>query len=247
MSKVKVTMMALAAAVALIMTSQAFADTVSISATADSSIYKWRSGTGSNAQDTAYGYDDILKIRWHGVADSHKLYVKFTLPADFATATSATVKIVFAGGTGGYSYDLYGLKDNAAGQDWAEGSGYIYPKPASDGITWRNAPANKTDDGHLFTSDATGILATAMAPYNAGQCLSFSSQDLIDFINTDTDKVITFMVSGHSDTTADPDFASRENTTYDGPTLELTYTPVPEPASIIILSSLVSLATRKRF
>ncbi len=230
----------------------ALADTVMLSATADASVYKWRNtvGEGYGAADYSYGYDDILKIRWHGLADSHKAYIKFTLPADFGTATSATVKITLAGSSpGGYDYDIYGLKDNSSGQDWAEGTGNHSGDPASVALTWNNAPANNVSDGHQFTSDATSVLATGSisSSMGASDYMSFSSQALTDFINTDTDKVITFMISGHTDTTADPNFASRENTTYDGPILELTYTPVPEPASIVILSSLIGMAFRQRF
>ncbi len=231
----KLTIISLFLVAALAMTGSAWAATTTLTATADSGIYRWYGSGGTNAQDSAYGYDDTLRVRWHGVADSYKLYVKFTLPSDFGTATSATLKFVYTGGANVYPYDAYGLKDSSSGQDWAEGSGYIYPNPASSGLTWRNAPANDTGSGHEFTSDATGVLDHSNTPGAAGQILSFSSTDLTAFLNTDSDKVITFMVSGRMDTTATAEFASRENTTYDAPKLDLTYTPVPEPISMALL------------
>ncbi len=251
MSRVKVTiMMLLMATIALVMASQAFATTASISATADSTIYEWRDtvGEGWGASDYAYGYDDALKVRYYNHGDSHKTYIKFTLPADFSSATDAAVKLFYLSGNhNAVELNIYGLKDNASGQDWAEGSGSHQGDPPSDGLTWNNAPGNDTASENGFNSDATGVLATAREPDTNNTFVTFSSQALTDFINTDTDKVITFMLAGGEKTTNDPNFASRENTSHDGPVLELTYTPVPEPASIIILSSLVSLAARKRF
>ncbi|MFI4910937.1 MAG: hypothetical protein ACIAQZ_04650 [Sedimentisphaeraceae bacterium JB056] len=178
--------------------------------------------------DTAYG------IRTDMVAatstSSMKIYMRFNLPADFAVASSATVKMVrtrVASATTNLYYNLYGLNDGVAGQDWLETTGYVdNPATVQDGLTWNNAPANST--GNTFTTDALALVNLVMLPAgdNGGAVGSehdFTSQGLVDFLNSDTDGVVNLMMSRHNTTSAWESFAGKENTTYSGPVLELTY------------------------
>lgn len=148
--------------------------------------------------------------------NSGKLYMRFELPEDIYSVTGATLKLVRTRLNGSYNlyYNVYGLKDSAAGQSWPENN-----------TTWNNAPANDTASGNGFTSDATGLLGEFMCPNPGvlGSEHTVSNDDLVSFINSDTDRVITFMVSRHNTTSSFDTFASKENGSYTEPKLEITY------------------------
>ncbi len=167
--------------------------------------------------------------------DSAKLYIKFQLPADFDTAIDATFKIVrdnVGHPSSNMYFNLYGMNDDVVGNDWPElAPGEIPGQPYTSGITWNNAPVNDTVSNNGFTADAAGPFAEqiVLPPQNhfgvAGSVHTVSGQDLVDFLNTDTDRIVTVMISRVSYTSVSDLFASKESGTYTGPQLEITYVP----------------------
>jgi len=144
-----------------------------------------------------------------------------------------------------FSFSVYGVKDDSTagtggGQmpSWAESTSPNY-------ITWNNAGANDTATGNGVTAgEVYGGLAlgTFTLTGKGIGSLTFSSSSLVDFIRSDTDGKITFIIVRD---TQEPHWingtyvhaiASREHTTTDGPRLELT--AVPEPASGCLLLGL---------
>ena len=127
---------------------------------------------------------------------------------------------------------VYGLLDSDPGNNWAESS-----------ITLNNAPAS-TYYGSDFTSAFSYLGSFSLEGLAPGDTASFTNTDLLNFINADTDGLITLGLRRLNATRTDSSFviASKENATYDAPTLTLLtasqdqrVTSVPEPASIALL------------
>ena len=187
--------------------------------------------------------------------NSGKAYIKFELPADFGTATSVTLNLhcgaVHPSSYGG-EMNVHGLLDGAVGNDWRDLSpGSIPGQPYSDGLTWNNAPANDTSSGYQFTSDATGVLGTFMMTGGryggyVGEEYNVSTPDLLNFINTDTDDQVTFMIGRVGVSSAWHGIAAREMGSQPGPILKLTYEPVPEPVTMMLLGLGGVLTLRRR-
>ncbi|MDY0167380.1 MAG: DNRLRE domain-containing protein [Thermoguttaceae bacterium] len=181
---------------------------------------------------------------------SRKTYLRFDLDAVGALDTQiAWLELTAASGTSGtYAFDVYGLLDGHAGEGWTESG--------SGSITWNNAPGNDTGslDG-VLGDDAVYLGQFATSGYSSGQVLQFGSQELIDFLNADTDGRVTLILTrfthddnygGHSNS-----FHSKEgsfNTLGDfslAPRL-IVYA-VPEPSAFLLsLFGLLFLACRRR-
>ena len=129
-----------------------------------------------------------------------------------------------------YEFEVYGLNDGVAGENWLE-----------DEITWNNAPAN--DEFNLFTSDATSLGKFYITGDGIGTAIRFSSVSnpaMATFIEADTDNQVTFMIARNTAALGDNyvhAFASKESATAGGPTLG----SAPEPGSLIVWSLLGAL------
>ena len=146
---------------------------------------------------------------------NRKIYMKFALPPNGTSADGVTFEITPSGiynPLWDWAYEIYGLKDDALGNDWIS-------------ITWNNAPANDTGSGNAFTSDATGLLGQIAGGGSEGETRSVSSQALVDFIQADQDGVVTLMMVRSNDSSANDTWASREAVGFSPPQLVLTYSP----------------------
>jgi hypothetical protein len=168
---------------------------------------------------------------WHYLCNSStasgKVYMRFELPEDIATITSANL-VLTAGAVLSTSYDsavnVHGLNDNVAGQDWVE----------VHSLTWNNAPGNDTASGFGFSSDATGILATfdIVGGRNGaavGDQYTISSEELVGFLNADSDGIVNLMIGRVGVSSAYHGIAAKEMGTQPGPQLQITY-EVAQPA-----------------
>ncbi len=214
--------------------STSWATVVTLDAVADSHV-------ASNSADYNYGTETGLSVYNKSTNTGCKAYMRFELPADFGTATSATMRIVvsYQGKPWNSSYNVYGLNDTASGQDWGETT-----------ITWNNAPANDTSSSSDFTSDATNVGSFGVTGYKhvneVGAAKTVSTAELLSFINADTDRAVTLMINDINTYNASNAFASRENTTYAAPQLVMDYTPIPEPATIGLLTLGFGFLYRRR-
>jgi hypothetical protein len=203
--------------------------TVTLTTIADSDV---RNDSGGSV-DYALGNRSANETYYDWSSNIAKVYVKFALPVDFGAATAATFKITCSQVTGDnwlVPYDMYGLNDSAAGNDWQDLAPGTYSGAPSGGLTWNNAPANLA--GLSFDSTKSTYLGRFTEPAAVGTEISFSTTALLYWLNTDSgDKVVTLMFvrrveSGFGQFSTKAAWISREGAgTYAPPKLDLTYTP----------------------
>jgi hypothetical protein len=177
---------------------------------------------------------------------SFKAYVRFKMPDDFGTATSATFTVTRAAvGAFNAPYDVHGLDDGIANEiNWPDNNN-------SAGTTWNNAPGNNTTspDGFI-NSTLVGQFETLKADFGgvAGDSWSISGTDLVNFLNLDSNGYVTLMIARTLQSSSSDVWASNENSTYAGPSLEMDYVAIPEPGTLamIVISGLGLMVFRRR-
>ncbi len=195
-----------------------------------------------NNPDTNFGNASTVRLRG-GTFDTYKAYFRFSLSEVTGTIVSASFS--FEPNSGGSwiatatTYNVYGLNDGHAGENWIEGNGGTDNDPAGE-ITWNNAPANASNLG--FDSDAT-LLGHIDAPAGTSERLVFSSAALVSFLNADTDGQVTLMLAP-TDTglTTIQSLAPRTDATR-RPRLDVV---VPEPTAMSLLLAGGVLCLRRR-
>jgi hypothetical protein len=130
--------------------------------------------------------------------------------------------------------NVYGLLDGDTDEAWSEAV-----------TTWNNAPGNVTGDGGELDPTRPVNLGSISVPKTAilGDLFTLSNAALVDFINADSNGVVTLIltdgtpggaISGYA-------FASKESVQYAAP--ELSVTPVPLPAAAL---GLLGFSSRRR-
>lgn len=179
-----------------------------------------------------FGANTTMMLQDHVAGNYRKSYMKFDLASTGVAMDAALSFVVDSDNiTGGAStfanIGVYGVKDSAGLDGWAEVS-----------ITKVNAPAN--DLGvNGFTTNATflGNIAVNNAN-NGGSVLTLSSQALIDFVNDDTDGKVTFALNLNIESGVNAYvvyLASRENVTYDASSLRIISDVSTTPVGDIVL------------
>jgi hypothetical protein len=239
----------IAAAVAMSFGAQSLvhAATITLNAQANGDI---RGG----APDASFSRTSLAVINDDGTtAGAAKAYLRFQLPADFGTATAVTFDISRSDSVSVYDlpYFVYGLNDGTAGETtWTQNDTY---SPTGTDLTWNNAPGNDPTTTSGFVNATQVGSFTALGSRNgglAGDSYTVSGSSLVSFVNSDTNGLITLMISQDPAqiTSSENQFASDSNTTYGLPALQLTYTPtaVPEPASLAVICVSVPLLLSRR-
>lgn len=201
-------------------------------------------GAIPDQRDTNYGSDpeayyNFQATSGYGVPINNRIYLKFDLPDDIDTITSAGITVRTRAFANKW-VAVWGLTDESL-DNWAENT-----------ITWNNAPA--TTAYTVQNPDATKAVETDWfldndntPPSNMGFA---NNTPLTNFLNTDTNGVVTLILAytgvGAGSTTGV--FDTKESGLGDAlaPTLHLEYTQVPEPASVALLGLGGLAALRRR-
>lgn len=180
---------------------------------------------GGEMSSRAFGSMDILRVRNSvNAISSRKAYLRFDVSqlAAMKTAKSATLNLTMAPAEGAspadrvWTFQVFGLKDGNAGEDWNEGA-----------TSWDNAPANDTASTSGLTDQATSLgTFTVTGKGEEGATVSFSSADLLRFLQGDTNGKATLIITRKETGDSQADnvvhiFASKENTKFAAPGLSL--------------------------
>ncbi len=200
-------------------------------ATAQPVVITTADGDGADAfvlrQSPDANYGDLAFVRVKNAAAfpsgddfDRKGYLRFDLPS-VSDVIAASFEMTISEDTHGnpvggpQQFTVFGLIDGIA-EAWKE-----------LGITWTNAPANDTGSANGVTADAVWLGEFVIEGTGApGAVVSLTSDALLDFVQSDTDRLLTLIVVRD---TFDDDhegwahsFASKEHLTFDPPRLILT-------------------------
>ncbi|GLI39937.1 PEP-CTERM sorting domain-containing protein [Geobacter hydrogenophilus] len=224
-----------------LITALSFASAEAISITADKDAYV-QSGAYAN---TNFGSTLVDQVKRQDNSDwNRKSYIGFDLsglgPFSIATATldfnfvDSGAGATLAGTT--YQFEVFGLT-NELFDTWGEST-----------ITWNNAPGNRPNNG--LNSLMVASLGTFSLTGKGVGTYSFTSQELVDFLNSDSNDIATIIVRRNTNQPSNAQnyvqaFASSENVSVGGPTLNITQ--VPEPSTLLFVGAgLVGLGFVKR-
>jgi len=198
-------------------------------------------GSGYGADANLRGWSNYLKNYGGTTSFGPRNYNQFPAKSifridvsafDTLPKESARLELELATTNGGviddWTYNVFGLNDGDAGEDWIEGNLTGQESPA-DEVNYDNAPgfsapfggeydpANPTSGGVDHTK-AT-FLGTIKTRKGIREKVSLSSDALRDFVNADTSGSVTFLFTRESFALNTIVFASKEHETFAPPTL----------------------------
>ena len=180
---------------------------------------------------------DLIK-RQDGTAFTRISYFGFDLSGLSAMAIAdATLSLNFVDSARGittntinYTFELFGLTNETL-DGWGEYS-----------LTWNNAFGLTSSNPQTFSPTLLASLGTFSLTGKGVGAFDFTSQALIDFLNSDTNDIATIILARTTNQIDSNNYihavASRENTALAGPSLTVTQmTPVPEPSTLLLLGA----------
>lgn len=200
-----------------------------------------------------FGTSVQLRAKYDPTTFTRKSYIRYDLSAltfDHTTQLqAATLNLNFfntGAGAGGttitWEFEVFGLSDGDAGENWGEGT-----------IDWSNAPANDpTGTSNNILSNAPSLGTFSFLGRTAVVAFTGTGGTAVrDFVAASSgDDLVTFIVRRN---TIQPDggnsyvhaASSREHTTEPIPSLDLT--PVPEPSTLALgILGVLGLVRRKK-
>lgn len=203
--------------------------------------------SGNVTHDSTYGYGGTqfhVKNSGDNGSTTRKGYIRFDTSSITGAVTAASLDLVVSQidsgiGNNDQTIYIYGLTDETL-DNWA---------PAT--TTWANAPANNTGSAYQADLTKASLLGTFKLDHNGdkaapvGTVVGLSNQALINFLNSDTNGRVTFIL-GRTGTGGGLNllFASDTHATLAPPTLTI----VPEPATLATLGlwGLIAVGRRRR-
>lgn len=195
----------------------------------------------SGQANTNFGNSPVNLIKRQGTsAFNRKSYIGFdlgVLASDPIVAATLTLNFVESSrgsldATGlamAFEFELFGLVNELL-DGWGENT-----------LTWNNAPANAS--GYDLNSFMAVSLGTFSLTGKGIGSYDFTSQALVDFLNADTNSLVTLILRRNTDQPNGSNNYIHAFSSWDagvfGPQLsiELAPAPVPEPATVILLGA----------
>ena len=165
--------------------------------------------------------------------------IRFDVSSLSGPVASASLSLEQVSGSGA-DFQVYGIPDLGTDENFDQ-STYTYNASA---YKFGGTQDGATTDGGLQKTNLTllGGFSTTGA-----QSVDFSSTGLLDFVNADSNGIVTLIIYQSTQNKADRAFASSEDTLGRGPQLVLTTIPEPSAiASIAGLGALVLVMLRRR-
>lgn len=192
---------------------------------------------GTQAANNYGTQDNMLAAANGNLSFCRKWYVRFDI-SDIPAGESITAATLTITNNTDWATDstavagVFGLNNSENADNWGETT-----------LTWNTAPGNETTGSAqgFINADTLGTINAANG--NGGAQSSFSSQELVDFLNADTDGLVTLMFKENSGGYLRG--STKEESIADAPTLQLTYTPEPATMGLLSIGGL-ALLRRKR-
>jgi hypothetical protein len=190
--------------------------------------------TTGNTSNVNFGSGSRLVVKRNGGTESNrKAYLRFSLAGVQEPIVSASFTLSLAAifGPSTFSYRVYGLNDGDAG-DLAGG----WLETGAGSITWNNAPANTNTPNGLVNSRVTDLGSfTVSSTAAVGDAFTLSTPSLLNFLNADTNNLVTLIVVRNEFGSPVHNFYAREAASSVRPTLELnSVTAVPAPPGVVL-------------
>lgn len=183
------------------------AEVVELTAEADAFTYQ-------NSSEENYGKSAFLRVRSNPTS-AMRTYVRFDVGkiADRSKITAAEFSVAPYSDGDWVIVDLSvaGVPDGSAGETWVEGNNGKDNDPAGE-VTWQNAQA---------TAGEPAALGTISIPAGATGYQALSGEELVNFLNADTDGKVTLVLDTTGRTIQSLDSRLRPN----GPKLKITVEP----------------------
>ncbi|MEL6987396.1 MAG: DNRLRE domain-containing protein, partial [Bacteroidota bacterium] len=182
----------------------------------------------NNSNDN-YGASQGLPVRWSPSSFHRKAYLKFDISQQTKPIKNIGLLLDVATSNTGqiehWEYKVYGLKEVAdygtgrLNEEWDEGNNNGGLGLLND-ITWNNAPGND-NSGNGLNPTFTTALGSFFTEEGQRKVYHFTSQALIDFINEDTNDLITLIIVRNVQANNVISFASKENIDRLAPSLSI--------------------------
>lgn len=181
------------------------------------------SGTLKFDNNSTFGDDQFFLKNIGTTSNTRKGYVRFDTSAIDGTVTNASLNLTISQTAVGSQHTriyVYAITNQTL--DSVE---------LVDGLAWAAGPANDASSAYEADLDEAvglGNFQVRRASENpAGTVKSFSNSDLTEFLNADTNNVVTFLLGREpgNDPVGTLLFAGDTTTTYAPPTLELYFAP----------------------
>ena len=193
----------------------------------------------SNNANSNLGTDLFFVANDNGSRDRFSL-IRFDISSFSGTLSGAQLGLYDDIGNASETYDIYGLNESA--DTWTES--LTHNQAVTAGL------ADTSIVGGFVTSNAFGgaPLTSFTDPAGDGtahDAFDVTSGSIFDFLNADTDGLVSFVIVESDVDAPGTGFSSRESTVAVQRPL-LTLTAVPEPSSIMLLTGLCGLVAARR-
>jgi hypothetical protein len=202
-------------------------------------------GQSNSAYLNNYGGSTGIVVRFSGTGTARKGLIRFDLSDLDKDVAEAQLELdISTTNTGlieAWTYNVFGLKDGDPGENWGEGdndgttadSGEVY-YDIIPGTTFQSKGGafdpNSTNSAGVVVSKVD-FLGTFTLRVGVQETITFSSQALADFLNADSDSLVSIILTRVDNSVNSISFASKEDGTYAAPTLRIVPTQTCENTS----------------